>query len=168
MASQSNKAIWPWMALAGLFLAVILSALYLWPRLHLRREQAIFQALYYDQGTAFWWPPDWRREFRSSYLLEGYAYLKDKEATHPFGRLATAGTIELVYEAQGQVLRTTVTPKGLYSFNPRMIPIGSAKIRLVSTDGSPTRWVPVPVGDAGFHRINFTFSGSTPSLIPGP
>jgi hypothetical protein len=167
MAIQSRKAIWPWITLAGLSLTGILSGLYLWPRLHFR-EQAIFQALYYDRGPAVWWPPDWRREFRSSYLLEGYAYLKDKEATHPFGRLATAGTIELAYEARDQVLRTTVSPKGLYSFNPQLISLGSAKIRLVSTEGSTTRWVPVPVGDAGFHRINFTFSDSTPSLIPGP
>jgi hypothetical protein len=156
MAIKLRKAIWPWMVLTGLSLTVGLLAIYLWPRLP-HREQRIYQALYNDQGPAVWWPPDWRRELRTTYLLEGNVYLKDRESTHPFGRPATTGTVELVPEAQGQVFRTTVSSRGLYSFNPQLLPLGPAKIRLVSTDGSATRWLPVPVGDAGLHRINFTF-----------
>jgi len=156
MAINSRGAIWRWAALTGLCLTVGLVAMYLWPRLR-HREQRIYQALYNNQGPEVWWPPDWRRELRSSFLLEGYVYLKDGEATHPLGRPATVGRIELVSETHGRVFRTSVSPKGLFSFNPRPLPLGPAKIRLVSADGSATRWLPVPVADAGFHRLNFMF-----------
>jgi hypothetical protein len=166
MATNPQKTTWILVALAGLLLTVGLLAVQWWPRW---RESTVYQALRSSHDAAFWWPAGWRQELRTSFLLEGYAYLRDGElrpvggehSAPPdqsgFGRPAKPGMLELVSESQGQVFRTTVNPKGWYSFNSQPLPAGPFKIRFVSGEGSPTRWQPMGTLDPGRHRINWAF-----------
>ena len=141
MAPNTRKATWIGAVLAGLLLTVGLLVMQGWPRW---REDTVYQALRHSQGDAFWWPPDWRWELRTSILLEG-------EVRHP-----KSGTMELVSEAQGRVSRTAVI-HGRYSFNPQRLPTSPFKVRLLTADGSTTRWLQMGSLDPGLHRINWMF-----------
>jgi hypothetical protein len=77
-------------------------------------------------------------------LLEGEVSAPGRQDRHRGGfpgTLATAGTVELVSENQRQVFRTTVSPKGWYSFNPQRLPTRPFKIRFLSPEGSTTNWL---------------------------
>jgi hypothetical protein len=164
MAINPQKTKWVCSALAGVLLTVGLLAIQWWP---LWRDLKVYQALYSSQAAAFWWPPGWRQELRTSFLLEGEARLLEGEVPAPRpqdrhhdelpGRLATAGTVELVSENQGLVSRTTVNPQGWYSFNPQRLPASPFKIRFLSPEGSTTRWLQMGALDPGLHRINWSF-----------
>jgi hypothetical protein len=118
-------------------------------------------------GPEFWWPPGWRRELRTSLLLEGEARLKDdvEDTRRPqdrqhggvFGRPVAAGIIVLASEDKDRVFRAIVA-RGKYSFLPRLLPTGPFKVRLVSPEGSASGWLQTGPLDSGLHRINWSFS----------
>jgi hypothetical protein len=165
MAVNTQKTTWTWAALGGLLLVMGLLSIPSWNRW---RDFNVYRALQASQSPSFWWPPGWRRELRTSFLLEGQVFLRDREPKQVggepsapveqsrLGRPATAGTIELVSETQGQVFRTTAT-NGRYSFNPQRLPIGPFKVRLLTAEGSTTRWLQMGALDQGLHRINWSF-----------
>jgi hypothetical protein len=166
MATNSLRTAWIWVAVAGLLLTGSLLVVQWSARW---REVQVYQALRESQSPAFWWPPDWRRELRTSFLLEGNVYLWDaelrraaEEHTAPPNRSALghpvkAGTMELVSETEGRVFRTAVNPNGWYSFNRQRLPTAPFKVRLVSPEGSASRWLPMGALDPGLHRINWSF-----------
>jgi hypothetical protein len=131
------------------------------------REHSVYQALRSGVGPEFWWPPGWRRQLRTSLLLEGEARLKDdvegplRPQNRPHdeasGRPVAAGIIELVSEDQNQVFRAIVD-RGRYSFLPRLLPAGPFKVRLTSPEGRTTGWLQMGPLDSGLHRINWSFS----------
>jgi hypothetical protein len=162
MANDSNKTAWICLALAALVLSVSLLAI---PWLARWRESTVYHALYSSTAPAFWWPSGWRREFHTSVLLEGQVWVRESEVPSTEGRdrrhdrggkLASAGIVELVPKNQGRVFRTNVT-NGRYSFNPQRLPATAFKVRFVSPDGSPTRWLQMGALDPGLHRIHWSF-----------
>ena len=52
------------------------------------REHSVYQSLRSGLGPEFWWPPGWRRELRTSILLEGEAKLR----AHELERSRTGGS----------------------------------------------------------------------------
>jgi hypothetical protein len=131
------------------------------------REHSVYQALRSGVGPEFWWPPGWRRELRTTLLLEGEARLRDgvedtlrlQDRHHDgaFGRPVAAGIIELVSEDQDGVFRAIVA-RGRYSFLPRLLPAGPFKVRLTSPEGRTTGWLQAGPLESGLHRINWSFS----------
>ena len=131
------------------------------------REHSVYQALRSGLGPEFWWPPGWRRELRTSLLLEGEARLKDdaegtlrpqdRQHDRALGSPVAAGIIELLSEDQDRVFRAIVA-RGKYSFFPRLLPAGPFKVRLVSPEGRSSKWLQAGPLDSGLHRINWSFS----------
>jgi hypothetical protein len=168
MATFSRGTTRIWLALMGLLLTCSLLAVQWLPRW---REAAVYQALYSPNppAPAFWWPSDWRREMQTSFLLEGQVYLWDAELRRAvkehraapgqsaFGHPVKAGTIELVPETEGRVFRTAVNAKGGYSFGRQRLPAVPFKVRLLTPEGSASRWLQMGALDPGLHRINWSF-----------
>jgi hypothetical protein len=105
------------------------------------REQTVSRAIRNDSAPAFWWPPAWRDELRTSILFEGN--LRD-------GR---EGMLELVRGDGGPVLRAEVR-RGRFSFHPRVLPAGPYRARFVAPDGRLSPWLPTGPLDPGSHRLN--------------
>ena len=141
MAINLRRTMWVWVPLVGLVLTISLLAIQWWPRW---REFNVYEALHSSNSPAFWWPPEWRRELRTSFLLEG-------EVKNP-----KSGTLELVSETQGQVFRTTVA-NGHYSFSPQRLPASPFKVRVLFPEGSSSGWLQMETLDPGLHRINLSF-----------
>ena len=154
MAFNPRRTTWIGVALTGLLLIVGLLAFQWLPRW---RENNVYQALHSSQAPAFWWPPEWRRELSTSFLLEGEVFLKDGEPKQVggehsvppnqsrFGRPATPGTLELVSETQSQVFRTTVIQTGvtrsiLSDCPPLHSRLGLSSQRVLRADGC--KWGP--------------------------
>jgi hypothetical protein len=131
------------------------------------REHSVYQSLRSGLGPEFWWPPGWRRELRTSLLLEGEARLledrsenarpQDRQHDDALGLPVATGMIELVSENSNRVFRAIVA-RGKYSFLPRLLPTGPFKVRLVSPEGSASGWLQTGPLDSGLHRINWSFS----------
>ncbi len=149
-------------ALIALMAAVNFAALvflvFMWfPHWH---QKTVARALIGSQPPAFWWPPSWRRELRTSFLLEGGAWVSDP------AHLLASGVVELETEADGRVFRTTIVPgsKGRFSFGDQLLPVGPFRIRLVAPDGRRSSWLREPGIDVGRHNMGwrFTFEESPP------
>lgn len=166
MAANPHRTMWTWVVVAALLLTGGLLAV---PWLARWREVKLYEALHESQSPSFWWPPDWRREWRTSILLEGHVYLRDAKSSRAveehgappdrsaLGRPVNAGTIELVSETEGRVFRTAVNTKGWYSFKRQRLPAVPFQVRLVTPEGSASRWLPMGALDPGLHSINWSF-----------
>ena len=147
-------------ALIALMAAVNLAALvflvFVWfPQWHRR---TIVRALTESQPPAFWWPPSWRRELRTSFLLGGGAMVKDPTTRIP------DSVVELESEADGRVFRATFIPssKGRFSFGDQLLPVGPFQVRLVTSDGRRSKWIRIPKIDPGPHNMNWSFRFDEP------
>jgi hypothetical protein len=122
---------------AALFIVALLTVP--WSRWH---DQAIYHAIQNGTGPAFWWPPDWRREVRTSLLLDGHLS-RSRE-----------GTVEVVAGNDARVFRTAVHD-GRFSFHPSYLPAGTFRIRFIAPDESVSEWIGPLELDPGSHRLNF-------------
>jgi hypothetical protein len=137
--------------LAAVNLAALAFLVFAWlPHWH---RKTVARALAMNQAPAFWWPPSWRRELRSSFLLEGGTQVRDP-AKRPGN-----GVVELETEADGRVFRTNVIPgsKGRFTFGDQLFPVGPFRVRLVAPDGRQSRWSRIPEIDPGPHSMNWLF-----------
>jgi hypothetical protein len=127
-------------------------------------QKVVARAMTASEPPAFWWPPSWRRDLRTSFLLEGSTLLKD-----PMKRFGD-GVVELETEADGRVFRTTIIPgsKGRFSFGDQLFPVGPFRVRLVAPDGRRSRWIRIPEIDPGRHNMNWGFRPEAPSPSEPP
>jgi hypothetical protein len=141
--------------LAALNLPILGFLGFVWmPDLH---QKTVARALKASQPPAFWWPPSWRRELRTSFLLGGSGMVKDP--TPGFAN----GVVEL--EAGDRVFRaTTSIPniKGGFSFGDQLLPVGPFRVRLVTPDGRRSTWIRIPEIDPGSHNMNWSFRFDEP------
>jgi hypothetical protein len=122
------------------------------------QRKNIVRAMNASEAPPFWWPPSWRRELRTSFLLEGGTLMRDPEK-HPGD-----GVVELESEIDGRVFRTNVIPgsKGRFSFGDQLLPVGPFRVRLVTPDGRQSRWSRIPEIDPGSHNMDWSFTFEEP------
>jgi len=148
--------------LAALNLAALALLVFVWyPHWH---QKTIARAMTASEPPAFWWPPSWRRELRTSFLLEGGTLVRD-----PMNRPGD-GVVELETEADGRVFRTTVIPggKGRFSFGDQLLRVGPFRVRLIAPDGRRSAWSRMPDIDPGRHNIAWRFTFEEPPPPSGP